>query len=93
MKDHDRDQFEAMLRMNRMSAQDRERLEDCLRQNLRVHAHDLNQLLDSVSDHWGYEDPIYRFYHQSFKVYGLGRWTEKIVAALKALLPDQPLNP
>ncbi len=36
---------------------------------------------------------MYRFYHQSFKVYGLQRHTEAIVQDLRDLLPGQPLNP
>lgn len=35
---------------------------------------------------------MYRFYHQSFKVYGVQRQTESIVAALADLAPDRPLN-
>ena len=31
----------------------------------------LVQLFDNVSGHWSYEDPVYRFYHQSFKVFAL----------------------
>jgi hypothetical protein len=40
------------------------------------------------------EDAIYRFYHQSFKVYGLQSLTSEIVQALRNLspTPDQPLN-
>ena len=53
---------------------------------------ELERILDECSDHWGYEDPIYRFYHQSFKVYALGRTTTRIVSALQALAPDQQLN-
>ena len=45
-----------------------------------------------MNDHWGYEDAIYRFYHQSFKVFFLQASTEQIVTALQSLLPDQPLN-
>jgi hypothetical protein len=52
----------------------------------------LEKLLDECSDHWGYEDPIYRFYHQSFKVYALGHTTKRIVSALQDLAPDRPLN-
>jgi hypothetical protein len=37
-------------------------------------------------------DAIYRFYHQSFKVYRLQNLTEEIVAALQSLRPIQPLN-
>ena len=39
---------------------------------------ELERILDECSDHWGYEDPIYRFYHQSFKIYALGRTTQRI---------------
>ena len=39
--------------------------------NLKAALPELEKLLDECSDHWGYEDPIYRFYHQSFKVYGI----------------------
>jgi hypothetical protein len=59
---------------------------------LKTNREQLRELLDSITDHWGYEDPIYRFYHQSFKVYGLQRMTSKIVEALRSLLPDVPLN-
>jgi hypothetical protein len=52
----------------------------------------LEQLLESASDHRGYEDPVYRFYHQSFKVYFLQGATERIVAQLQALAPHLPLN-
>jgi hypothetical protein len=53
---------------------------------------ELQKLLDEVSGDWGYEDPIYRFYHQSFKVYALGHATKRIVSALQALAPEQQLN-
>jgi hypothetical protein len=53
---------------------------------------ELKALLASVSDHWGYEDPIYRFYHQSFKVYSLQTTTLKIVSELQALAPHLKLN-
>jgi hypothetical protein len=63
-----------------------------LLKNLRRLAPELQALLTQCSDHWGYEDPVYRFYHQSFKVYGLQSQTEAIVARLTALLPGRPLN-
>jgi hypothetical protein len=53
---------------------------------------ELEDLLRGVSDHWGYEDVVYRFYHQSFKVYRAQDATERIVAALAALLPGVPMN-
>lgn len=52
----------------------------------------LEALLDDCSGHWGYEDLIYRLYHQSFKVYGAQRQTLAIVDALQALAPTRPLN-
>lgn len=54
---------------------------------------ELEKLLAECSDHWGYEDSVYRFYHQSFKVYGLQSRTQSIVQRLQALAPDRPLNP
>jgi hypothetical protein len=53
----------------------------------------LSELLDRLSDQWSYEDPMYRFYHHSFKVLGLQDRTEEIVAALRRLQPLRELNP
>ena len=61
--------------------------------NLKSSLPALQRLLAECSDHWGYEDGIYRFYHQSFKVYGLQDSTHAIVAALQALAPERRLNP
>ena len=52
----------------------------------------LEELLRKCTDHWGYEDPIYRFYHQSFKVYYLQHQTLEIVKALQSLAPQLRLN-
>jgi hypothetical protein len=52
----------------------------------------LRKLLKEANDHWIYEDGIYRFYHQSFKVYYLQSETKKIVAALQELSPGRALN-
>jgi hypothetical protein len=54
---------------------------------------DLEALRDQVNDHWGYEDGVYRFYHQSFKVYALQALTLRIVALLRGLTPERALNP
>ena len=71
---------------------DREPVKSLLR-NIRRARPKLRALLDSCSDHWGYEDGVYRFYHGSLKVYGrLQPKTEAIVAALQALLPGVALN-
>ena len=60
---------------------------------IKVRRESLVRLLDKASGHWGYEDPVYRFYHQSFKVFRLQETTREIVAALQGLLPDCALNP
>ena len=52
----------------------------------------LDQLLSDVSGHWHAEDGFYRFYHQSFKVYGLQSDTGRIVAVLRSLLPGREIN-
>jgi hypothetical protein len=53
---------------------------------------ELVALLAKHSSHWYFEDPIYRFYHQSFKVFALQDSTEEIVRCLRSLLPDTPLH-
>jgi hypothetical protein len=59
---------------------------------VRRHLPELRRLLEQYSDHWHYEDPLYRLYHQSFKVYRLQSSTDEIVTALRALGPGRPLN-
>lgn len=54
---------------------------------------ELEALLERCDGHWGGEDAVYRFYHQSFKVYALQHTTEAIVERLRALAPDRELNP
>jgi len=61
--------------------------------NLQATLPELEELLARSSDHWGYEDPIYRFYHQSFKVDSLQHQTREIVDQLQALAPQRTLNP
>ena len=60
--------------------------------NLKVSKKKLNSLLMKCSAEWTYFDPVYRFYHQSFKVFGLQSATLELVAALQALAPDRKLN-
>jgi len=60
--------------------------------NLRVCRTDVGELLAKANDHWGYEDPVYRFYHQSFKVHSLQNQTKAIVELLRKLSPERGLN-
>ena len=56
--------------------------------NIKAKLPELETLLEEISSHWVYEDSIYRFYHNSFKVYGLQDITRRIVDALKDLAPE-----
>jgi len=53
---------------------------------------ELESLLERCNGNWGYEDPLYRFYVQSFKVYQVQERTQEIVSRLQALAPHLPLN-
>lgn len=71
--------------------EERERLEEELSAALRERHAELRELLERVSGASGYEDPIYRFYHQSLKVFGLQERTVEVVAMLQSLLPGCPV--
>jgi hypothetical protein len=70
-----------------------EAAERALLERIHVHEAALRALLDECGGHWSYEDPVYRFYHQSFKVFGLQRLTTQIVSALADLAPAFSLHP
>jgi hypothetical protein len=55
--------------------------------NIHAKLPELTKLLEEMSSDWEYEDPIYRFYHQSYKVYRLQELTRIIVAALRGIAP------
>ena len=58
-----------------------------LLQNIKAHLAELEALLEKTNGHWGMEDKIYRFYHQSLKVFGIQDYTDKLVKALQDLHP------
>ena len=58
--------------------------------NIKVRLPELEGLLKKAED--DYEDRLYRFYHQSFKVYHLQRTTLAITEILQSLLPDGSFN-
>jgi hypothetical protein len=53
----------------------------------------LEALLAESTNHFGRDDPVSRFYHESVEVYALQALTTKVVSELQALAPDRPLNP
>lgn len=50
-------------------------------------------LLENCNREFIYEDLVYRFYHQSFKVYRTQSVTIEIVDFLKSITPNEELNP
>jgi hypothetical protein len=58
-------------------------------ENLKAKSSELENLFKEMSDHWIYEDSIYRFYHQSFKVYRLQVQINKIVGTFMELAPKK----
>jgi len=77
-----------------VAEEEKHEAERLLLRNLREREGDLKANLEASSDHWGYEDPVYRFYHHSFKVYWLQERTWSLVALLQELSPNgRPLDP
>jgi hypothetical protein len=56
--------------------------------NIKEKMPELEELLTKINGHWCYEDYIYRFYHQSFKVYYLQSSTLEIIETLKKIAPQ-----
>lgn len=63
------------------------RKDDELLANIQLRWSELAELLEEISSHWVYEDLVYRFYYQSFKVYALQNETNRIVTALQSVAP------
>lgn len=61
--------------------------------NIHTALPELDKLLEVGASHWGYEDLVYRFYHQSFKVYAAQQATERVVEALRKLAPKRDPDP
>src|SRR5579884_864307 len=57
--------------------------------NIKSAMPELRSLLEQASSHWGYQDPVYRFWHQSLKVFGLQASTLAIAQRLRALAPPE----
>jgi len=64
-------------------------LHDTFLKKVKENLPELEETLKRVSDHWHYEDLIYRFYHYSFKVFYIQSETEKMLEVLKKLKPNE----
>jgi hypothetical protein len=71
---------------------ERDRLTRLLLQRLKERKAELANMLEGMSGRWGYEEAFYRYYHGSFKVYGVQDTTAKAVKLLQELLPERQLN-
>lgn len=69
--------------------EDRSRIELILLQNFYAHLPAMQALLARINEKWCYEDGMYRFYHQSFKVFGLQEQAQEIVKLLKEVAPEE----
>lgn len=49
---------------------------------------ELQSFLDSANDKWVKEDLVYRFWHQSFKVYAIQDYTERGASLIRSLSPN-----
>jgi len=67
---------------------EQQRLERILLDNMRQRAPELRQALEDIKSEWCYEDGIYRYYHQSLKVFGLQEATKLVADALSAIAPE-----
>jgi hypothetical protein len=74
------------------SSDERQAREAILLKNIKRDLAALTRLSDEAESHWGSEDLVYRFYHQSFKVFAIQSLTTTIVDALQSLLPDAALD-
>jgi hypothetical protein len=63
-------------------------LDEQLLANIKRDLTALTALADRAKGDWAEEDLVYRFWHRSFKVYGIQDLTLQIVGALEALAPE-----
>ena len=75
-----------------MTPAEKETHEKRLIANVHARLAELEKMLEAVNGKWACEDLVYRFYHQSFKVYMIQEHTTTIVTLLQSLLPELPLN-
>lgn len=70
-----------------MSREEKLEHEKVLLDNIFSKLEEAKQLLEEVNGEWKGEDGVYRFYHNSFKVFYVNETTTKIVDFLKELCP------
>jgi len=73
----------------RRRAEKRKNQMDQLLSNIKLRLPELTALFTEMSGHWQYEDPIYRFYHESFKVYHIQTYTKQTYDILRSIAPTE----
>ena len=63
----------------------KQRLERILLNNMRERETDLREVLEAVNSERCYEDRMYRYYHQSFKVFDLQNATREMAGVTGCL--------
>ena len=53
---------------------------------LRLHRDELKRLFEESSNHWGFEDPLYRFYHLAIRYAELSEPPRPLPSGYAALL-------
>lgn len=74
--------------MKFLPLKEKDRLAGILLENLRQHGPELRQILEEVNSDWCYEDGLYRYYHQSLKMFHLQEATQRMADALAAVAPE-----
>jgi len=62
---------------------------NALLKNIKKNMPELEKMMESATDHWDYEDKVYRYYHHSFKVYWVQDITKSIVKLLSKISPHK----
>src|SRR4051812_25576097 len=76
----------------RAEFEEENRLAQKLLQTIKERLPELEKTLADACGRWQAEDGFYRYYHGSFKVYGLQTVTERVIATLRSLLAERELN-
>lgn len=71
-----------------MNQKKKQEAADELLENIKTRLPMICELLVHISDEWSEEDLVYRFYHQSFKVYRMQEYAKKIHSELIAVAPS-----
>jgi hypothetical protein len=62
---------------------------DILLNNIKDNLPELEKLLEQADSHWGGEDAVYRYYHQSFKVNRVQSLTQEMYESLGKISPHE----